>query len=255
MNMFLYIYIIVLVSIHFPQNLVYVKRCCRKHQLHLCRGLRFSRNECYGYVPKSSDGETSLLELCCILIYIYIGMHNTTKRHNKDERHSLFEKYTSHFIWKGCVWEGVGDRTEPQHIDLHSIGHNHVSFPFSWAAQPGAWGPTLLGAGFLYRNSSDLQTRLIHNWLNFLRAVLYNCSTPTSFLWASKIALIQPVHGQGYILIFLDRMDAPVIYTGAFPILTTRPGQRSIYNSLRNVKYPFITIPLGSTETQSGSTC
>ena len=35
---------------------------------------------------------------------------------------------------------------------------------------------------------------------------LYNCSTSTFFLWVSQIALIQPVHGQGYILIFLDRM-------------------------------------------------
>ena len=35
---------------------------------------------------------------------------------------------------------------------------------------------------------------------------LYNCSTSTFFLWASQIALIQLVHGQGYILIFLDRM-------------------------------------------------
>ena len=33
----------------------------------------------------------------------------------------------------------------------HSIGHNSVSFPFSCAAQPRAWGPTLLGASFLYR--------------------------------------------------------------------------------------------------------
>ena len=68
--------------------------------------------------------------------------------HNKDERHSLLEKYTSHFIWKGCVWEG--DWTELQHIDPHSYGHNSVSFPFFWAAQPGAWGLTLQGAGFLY---------------------------------------------------------------------------------------------------------
>ena len=74
----------------------------------------------------------------------------------------LLEKYTSHFIWKGCVWEGVGDQTELQHIDPHSIGHNHVSFPFSWAAQPRAWGLPLLGAGFLYRILSP--TRLIPNW-------------------------------------------------------------------------------------------
>ena len=61
----------------------------------------------------------------------------------KDERHSLLGKYTSDFIWKGCVWEGVGDRTELQHIDPHSIGHNYISFPFSWAAQLGTWGPSL----------------------------------------------------------------------------------------------------------------
>ena len=64
------------------------------------------------------------------------------------------------------LWEGVGDLIELQQIDPHLIGHNIVSFPFSWAAQPGDWGPTLLGAGFLYRilsptllisNSSDLK--------------------------------------------------------------------------------------------------
>ena len=48
---------------------------------------------------------------------------------------------------------------------------------------------------------------LISNWSDFLSSPgLYNCSTSTSFLWASQIALIQPVHGQVYILIFLDRM-------------------------------------------------
>ena len=78
---------------------------------------------------------------------------------------TVLKKYTSHFIWKGCVWEGVGDRTELQHIDPHSIGHNRVSFPFSWAAQPGAWGPSLSGCWFslhyLITNSPDL--RLIPN--------------------------------------------------------------------------------------------
>ena len=97
------------------------------------------------------------------------------------------------------MWEGVGDRTELQHIDPHSIGHNHVSFPFSWAVQPGAWGPSLPGCWFSL-------SHLISNLLNFLCTELFNISTPTFFLWASQIALIQPVHGQGYILIFLDRM-------------------------------------------------
>ena len=73
----------------------------------------------------------------------------------------FLEKYTSHFIWKGCVWEGVGDRKELQLIDPHSIGHNCVSFLLSWAAQPGAWGPSLSWCWFsvphLISNSSDPQ--------------------------------------------------------------------------------------------------
>ena len=44
------------------------------------------------------------------------------------------------------------------------------------------------------------------NWLNILCTELYNCSTTTFFLWATQIALNQPIHGQGYILIFLDQM-------------------------------------------------
>ena len=110
------------------------------------------------------------------------------------------------------MWEGVGDRIELQHIDPHSYGHNCVSFPFSWAAQPGPGGPASLehvpqssifsptclipncsieglrapSAGcwlsltHLVFNWSGLQ-----NWLNFLCTVLYNSSTPTFFLWAS----------------------------------------------------------------------
>ena len=85
--------------------------------------------------------------------------------HNKDDTVFL-KKYNSQFIWKVCVWEGVGDRTELQHIDPHSIGHNRVSFPFSWAAQPGAWEPTLVSAGFLYRILSP--TGLVSKLTDFL---------------------------------------------------------------------------------------
>ena len=44
------------------------------------------------------------------------------------------------------------------------------------------------------------------------------------------IALIQPIHGQGYNS-DIPRPDAPVIYVGAFPILIAREGRRSIYNN------------------------
>ena len=75
---------------------------------------------------------------------------------------------------------------------------------WSPTAQSRARGLPLLGAGFLYR--SCLQLVWSPNWLSSLCTELYNSSTPTFFLWASQIALIQPIHGQGYILIFLDRM-------------------------------------------------
>ena len=89
-----------------------------------------------------------------------------TQRHNKDKRHSSLQKYTSHFIWKGSkgllkvlLWEGwVGDWTELQHIDPHSYGHNSVSFPFCWAAQPGAWRPSLSGTCSSFQH-------LLSNWL------------------------------------------------------------------------------------------
>ena len=42
------------------------------------------------------------------------------------------------------MWEGVGDRTERQHIDLPSPSrHSRVSFSSSLTAQQGAWGPSL----------------------------------------------------------------------------------------------------------------
>ena len=87
-----------------------------------------------------------------------------------DEWHSLLEKYTSHFIWKSCVWEGVWDRTELQHIDPHSYGHQRWVFLVLQGGSTGCCflyssisppllipkhnrrsrGPLLLGAGFLY---------------------------------------------------------------------------------------------------------
>ena len=141
------------------------------------------------------------------------------------------EKYTSHLIWKGSKgllkvllcerW--VGDWTELQHIDPHSYGHNSVSFPFSWAAQPRAWGPSLSWTCSSFQhllcnyNWSIAGVRapsagcwfslphLISNWLNFLCTELYNNLTPTLLPASVTIShSIQPLDSQGYILIFLD---------------------------------------------------
>ena len=122
----------------------------------------------------------------------------------KTSGHRSLEKYTTHFIWKGCVWEGVGDRTELQHIDPYSYAHNSVSFPFSWAAQPKAWGPSLSGTCFSFQHllsySSELQLLNRGSWRppllgagsfysilsptnsNFQCTELYYCFTPTQSL-------------------------------------------------------------------------
>ena len=148
------------------------------------------------------------------------------------------------------MWEGVGDRTELQHIDPPSIGHNCISFPFSWVAQQGAlvpslsgtcssifsptattqsgaWGPTLLGAGFLYRILSP--TGLFSKLADFLSSLSYIIVQRLLLLVGVTVALIQSIHGQGYNS-DIPRPDAPVIYIGAFPILKARPCRRSIYN-------------------------
>ena len=133
------------------------------------------------------------------ITHIHLYMHaHLYAEHNDDTimmSDTVFlEKYNSHFIWKSCVWEGVGDRTELQHIDPHSYGHQRffpvllgcstrglgpslsgywfsLSHLISPAAQSGGLGPTLLGAGFLYRILSP--TGLVSKLTDFLSSPSY----------------------------------------------------------------------------------
>ncbi len=65
-------------------------------------------------------------------LYIHICIQN----HNNDTKtsDSSLEKYTSHFIERVVCGRELETEQRLQHIDLHSYGHNSVSFPFSWAA-------------------------------------------------------------------------------------------------------------------------
>ena len=108
---------------------------------------------------------------------------------------------------------------------------NSVSFPFSWAAQPGAWGPSsLLGAGFLYHilfpSWSGLQ-----NWLNFQCTQLYNSSTPTPLEWhvfdrhRSKINVMQFT---GHPLLVHQFVTVPWDFTLSHIFSQARPRQRNM---------------------------
>ena len=73
-------------------------------------------------------------------IYICICMQNTTTQWRRVTQ--FLEKCTSHFIWKGCMWEGVGDRTELKHFDPDSYGHQRF-FPVLQGCSTGGPGAQL----------------------------------------------------------------------------------------------------------------
>ena len=145
-------------------------------------------------------------------------MHAKSLQYNKDEWHSLLERYTSHFIERV-----VCERELETKQNCNILTPTLLAITVFLSRSPGLLnggpeGPASLGAGFLYhilsptRLISKLSIRglrvpsaecwfslphLVSNWLNFLCTQLYNSSTPTFFLWVSQIALIQPIHGQG----------------------------------------------------------
>ena len=136
------------------------------------------------------------------------------------------------------------DWTELQHIDPHFYGHNSISFPFSWAAQPGAWGPSLSGTWssfqyLLYYCSEALNSNCSTGgpegslcWVLVLSTASYLQLTRTSCA-PSYIIVLRPLNStcrQSRLSPWYLRPDAPVIYTDAFPILTARSG--SICNTV-----------------------
>ena len=123
------------------------------------------------------------------------------------------------------MWEGVGDWTEQQHIDPLSYDHNSVSFPFSWAVQPGVGGPSLYW-DMVFIPASSLQ--LI--WTSCRWGYIIIWRPPTS-CERHKFALNStPRQTRSPLISWYLRPDAPVIYTGAFLLLTAWPGRRSICN-------------------------
>ena len=123
-------------------------------------------------------------------LYIHICMPKHIQ-HYKDERTEFFRKIYLSLYWKGCVWEGVGDRTELQHIDLHSSGYHSLSFSFYWAAHPWAWGPSLFWDMVLIPASS---LQLI--WTSCRRGYIIICRPPTSCERHNSDS-VQPLDSQG----------------------------------------------------------
>ena len=106
-------------------------------------------------------------------------------------------------------------------------GYCRISFPFSWLAQPGAWGPSLCWELVLTprTGTTDFKLCLQTDWLPVAPG-LYNYLTSTCFLWRHNSHSVQTVDCQGY---------PPISSTGCtcylhrcISHLTARPGRRSI---------------------------
>ena len=118
--------------------------------------------------------------------------------------HTSLEKYTSHTLFE-MVAKGLCVRGE---LETEQTATYWPPVPLSLAAllsrsagqlSRGSWGPKSLCWVLVLSTTSYIQL-----WLQLTRTLcgtgLYNCLTSTCFMWASHFHPIQPVHGQGYIL-------------------------------------------------------
>ena len=94
----------------------------------------------------------------------------------------------------------VGDRTDCYILTPSSSDYSSISFSFCWAAQPGVLSAQALSWELVLTASNC-------NWLQLTQTVsgtqLYNCLTPTCFLWALHVHRIQPIHRSRWHLQYL----------------------------------------------------
>ena len=112
-----------------------------------------------------------------------------------------------------------------QHIDPtpNSSDYSSISFAFYWAAQPGAWGPSL-GWDMILNPATSLQ--LI--WTSCRWGYIIIWRPPTSCERHISHS-IQPVDSQGYPRI--SSTGCTCYLHGCISSLTARPGRRSIRNA------------------------
>ena len=100
--------------------------------------------------------------ICCIVIcYNYTHIHSEyiLTQWIKTSDTVLRKIYLSLYLKGLCLWEGVGDRTELQHIDSHSYGHQRCVFLvlLMFNRRPGGSAFCWLSLPHFVTNSPDLQ--------------------------------------------------------------------------------------------------
>ena len=130
------------------------------------------------------------------VLYTHMQMH---VEHNDTIKTSdtVLRKYISLTLFERVVCQRELETEQNCNILTPTLMAISVSFQFSLAAQPGAWGPSLSGycssIQHLISNSSDPQLRL-HNWGPTLKdaGFLYRILSPTDWIsWALSYIIVQ----------------------------------------------------------------
>ena len=134
---------------------------------------------------------------------------------------------------KGCVrvmcerW--VGDWTDCNILTPSSSVFSSTSFSFCWLLNRWSWGLGPLWKLILTTESYLQLTQLVWG------TGLYNCLTPTCFLWESHVHPIQPVHSQGYTLI--SSTGCTCYLHGCISYLTARPRVNMLHKSIKDMDF------------------
>ena len=138
------------------------------------------------------------------VVYSYADSCRTQRHNDKDET-VLLEKYLSLYL-NGCVWEGVGDRTELQYIDPHSYGHQRCVFLVLYGCSTG--GPRTHSARcrlplpHLVTNGYGLQTDWSPELTDFLSSPNYIIvQSPTQYLPMTDHRVTSTVLGMACLIV------------------------------------------------------
>ena len=148
-------------------------------------------------------------------IYTHIHMQN----------HSSLVKYTSHFIWKGSkglLKVLLCERELETEQNCNILTPTLMAITAFLSCSPGLlnrWpGGSSLCWLLVFSTASSLQL-VWSNWLNFLWTEF-----DVHLLLVGVTNRIHSTRPRSRLYSDIPRPDAPVIYTGAFPILTASPG-------------------------------
>ena len=163
-------------------------------------------------------------------------------QYNNDERTHFFRKiYLSHFIRNGCervIWERwIGDWKNCNILTLSSFVFRTLISRSVGLLNQGSRGPIALCWVLVLSTASYLQLTDSNLTEPFCGPGLYNCLTPTCFLWASHLHPIQPVHSQGYTLI--SSTGCTCYLHRCISHLTARP-RVNMFHKQRSCRYCYI---------------